>query len=139
MKYSGLNLQLVLAVLGVKKHTGGDKLYSLGHICKYKDAIVWGSKRVGEGLSSGFLLEMDIFLNSWSKQCKRSEIMQHGTEEDKANLPPATKGNQQRARKKKATRTIDHQLLIICTYACVMLMICTCACVIMFSNSSYIS
>ena len=45
---------------------------------------------------------MDIILNSWSKQCKRSEIMQHGTEGDKANLPPAKKGNQKRARKRKA-------------------------------------
>ena len=44
----------------------------------------------------------DYKLGTWSKKIKRSEVMKHGTEEDKQKLPPPKAGNKKRTQKERS-------------------------------------
>lgn len=65
--YNGLNVQYVLQFLMDTKAKKNGKLKTFTDIRKYKDAILWGAKTVGERLPTSFYEEVDKYLESYKK------------------------------------------------------------------------
>jgi hypothetical protein len=66
--YAGLDPQYIkafLAALGRSKPNG--KMYGHYHICKFYDAIKWGSKVSNSLLSTDFFAQMDKFMVAYKK------------------------------------------------------------------------
>ena len=73
--YSGLNVKFVLHFLMSNKHKKDDpkKLKSIEDMRKYKDAIMWGAKVVGQRLPTVFYEEMDKFNAAYKKEIARAK------------------------------------------------------------------
>ena len=70
--YSGLNIKFIKAFLAERKTKSNGKICSNSNICKYKDAILWGSSQAKSLLPSSFYNEMDRFLESFKKETKKA-------------------------------------------------------------------
>ena len=59
--YAGLNVKFIKAFLAQAKKKKNGKLCSNSNICKYKDAILWGSSQAKSPLPSSFYNEIDRY------------------------------------------------------------------------------
>ena len=66
--YSNLSIDIILALMGQKKNTGGGKIMSHVHIQKYHDVLMFGAKEVGHGFSQEYYQWMDTFLDNYRKE-----------------------------------------------------------------------
>ena len=77
--YRGFNVEVFkafLVSLKIKRthpETGAATLMGPDELRKYKDAILWGSKRAYEYLPTNFYREMDTFLKSYRKETTKAK------------------------------------------------------------------
>jgi hypothetical protein len=66
--YEGLNVNLVLAFLVMKKTKANGKLSSVSDISKYNDAIKWGAGVAGQRLPTEYYERIDKFMGAYKKE-----------------------------------------------------------------------
>ena len=65
---TGINVSMVKAFMAHKKVKANGNTSSHVQLCKYNDALLWGSQEVKELLPRGYYEEVDKFLQSFRKE-----------------------------------------------------------------------
>ena len=90
LKYSGINIVMVLLFLiNNKTYTQKGSMYhkSWDEMRKYRDAILWGAKTVGELLPPQFFQGIESFLDSYKKEFVKAKKVRN-IEENAADPIP---------------------------------------------------
>jgi hypothetical protein len=73
LKYDGLHVEFIKIFMSKRKKKESGKIYSHGHIRKYRDAILWGAEKADQTLPINFQPQMKRFLDSYLKETKKAK------------------------------------------------------------------
>jgi hypothetical protein len=90
LNYNGLNVEFIKIFMSKRKKkevNGTPKIYSHGHIRKYRDAILWGAEKADQTLPTNFRPQMKRFLESYLKETKKAKQNNMLDEEESDPIP----------------------------------------------------
>jgi hypothetical protein len=73
LRYDGLNVRIIKTFMSKRKYKADGKIYSHGHIRKYRDAILWGAEKAFQTLPSNVRPQLKKFLESYLKETKKAK------------------------------------------------------------------
>jgi hypothetical protein len=73
LRYDGLNVRIIKIFMSKRKIKADGKIFSHGHIRKYRDAILWGADKAVQTLPSNVRPQLKKFLEPYLKETKKAK------------------------------------------------------------------